>query len=440
MVAFGALAWLYDFRAHPGLFFGGVTVCFLCLAAWRVVAGARGLSLTLLLVVGGLVRAMFLPLPPSLSDDVWRYLWDGKVVVAGYNPYTLAPSAEPLVGLRDEIWERTAHRDVETVYPPLAQGLFSISALLPAPLYSYKTLVVALDLLACAALWQVAKLRGIPTALVAWYAWNPLVVIEGAGMGHVDVAGAAAVIAAVWALGALGRGRWVTVATALWAGVAIKLVPLVLVPLWLRRGPRGPQFAAILLGSLAVSAAAMLVIGGGIPPGLVTYGISWEFNGPLFEPLWRLIGIVRLDAAVKLGLDGLEDVTGWHEVWDRFFPFVYPQLLAKLMLAALAVVAVACSLRESDAVRGSGRLLAAVTLLSATVYPWYLLWVLPFAALFELRAWLVLSWSILFAYLPALAGVDYFPWVYLAVWSPFVLALAAGRWRAGADRAGSPPS
>ena len=104
--------------------------------------------------------------------------------------------------------------------------------------------------------------------------------------------------------------------------------------------------------------------------------------------------------------------------------------------------AVALSLRERDPVAGTGRLFGRLLLCSATVYPWYLLWVLPWAALRRDAAWLALSGLILLSYLPQFAGVALWPWVYLGIWGPFAilllssgaisstLATADGRWLA----------
>ena len=82
------------------------------------------------LAVALLLRLLALPLAPSLSDDVHRYLWDGRVAASGANPYRLTPNDPDLTGLRDDLWQRTAHRDVATVYPPLA---LSGSSPPPAP-------------------------------------------------------------------------------------------------------------------------------------------------------------------------------------------------------------------------------------------------------------------------------------------------------------------
>lgn len=144
-----------------------------------------------------LLRLPLLPLPPALSDDALRYLWDGKVAAAGFNPYVLAPAAEELTHLRDATWRRLPHSQIPTVYPPLSVAAFSIASRLPFPLLGWKLMATAADLLACSLLLALARSLGLPEGRTVWYAWNPLAALEVAGMGHVDVLGVAAVLGAV---------------------------------------------------------------------------------------------------------------------------------------------------------------------------------------------------------------------------------------------------
>lgn len=373
-----------------------------------------------------LLRLPLLALPPALSSDVPRYLWDGKVAAAGFNPYALAPAAAELASLRDEAWRRLPHRQVPTVYPPLAIAAFSIAARFSFPLGAWKALATGADLLACGLLLALARRSGLPEGRAAWYAWNPLVALEVAGMGHVDPLGVAAVLGAVLALTARPARAG---AAAVWAaaGVLAKLVPLPALPLWSRRSGRPGWFLAVALGLVALAALPVARATGEVPPGLVVYGVSWEFNGPLFEPLWR--GLDAAGAAPRLaaGVDRLKEWTGLYEEWNWIYPYLYPQLLAKAVLAIGMLAAVVLSLRERDVAAGTGRLFGRMLLFSATVYPWYLLWVLPFAALGRWTAWLALSGLILLSYVPQFTDLPLMPWIYLAVWIPFGLLLLRDR-------------
>ncbi|MCB1055131.1 MAG: hypothetical protein KDD11_06415 [Acidobacteria bacterium] len=382
----------------------------------------------LLLAVAAILRVLLLPLPPTLSNDALRYLWDGRVAAAGYDPYALPPDAAELAFLRDGLWQELHHRDVSTVYPPLALGVFTLASVVPVEpalqLVFLKTLFAMADLAACGGLVYLARRRGLPVTRVAWYAWNPLVVLEVAGMGHVDALGSALAVAAVCTL--LSRPAVSGLAAA--GGVLAKLVPLLALPLWVRAASRPRRFAAVALAVIGLTLVLPVAVRG-VPPGLVRYGVSWEFNGPLYEPLWRVFSAVGTPDVVSSVLDRVKDWTELYEPVNRLYPLNYPQLHAKLLLAMGLGVLWLVSWRWRDPVAGSGRLFGGMLLLSATVYPWYLLWALPWAALCRQPAWLLLSALLPWTYLAQGTGLALWPWLFAGIWIPFSFVLVSfPRW------------
>lgn len=423
-----------------------------------------------MLGVAVVLRLLALSLDPTLlSNDILRYLWDGRLVVEGYNPYLLAPEDPALAPLRDdpsqdELWQRMHHHHVPTVYPPLAMALFTAAASAQGfstvgladsegQLWVLRVLLTLCDLGTCILLVYIARRRGLSLDRIRWYAWNPLVSLEVSGMGHVDALGVFAVAATLALLEASRhakirqRTRLLGLAgVAAAAGVLAKLAPAPLIPMWSRQSGRPRWFLAAAVLALAAGLLPLVLSVGGVPPGLLIYGVSWEFNGPLFEPLWRLLDVLHAPAAVEATLDGLKQLTGHHDAWNRLYPYNYPQLLAKLLLAGGIGLLLLRSLTPwpwrrkptwfDDPVAATGWLFGGLLLCSATVYPWYLLWVLPWAALCRQRAWLSLSILLPLSYLPQLPqlqqdGVTLWPWVYLAIWLPFAaLLLRFPSWRA----------
>lgn len=424
---------------------------FLGFAGLALTARSLGtrLSAGLYLAVAAWLRLCLLPLPPSISDDTLRYVWDGRVVSAGFNPYLIAPEDDRLADLRDPRWEVMPHKEVPTVYPPAALSLFAAGSRAPDPVLGIKILLTFFDWAGCLLLFRLARRLGVPETRTIWYAWNPLVTLEIAGQGHVDGLMVACAVGAVLLLH--DKKPW-RAGLAAAAGVAAKLVPLVALLPWglarLAGDEKRPWSRSLrFLAATGISTAlffAPVAWTTGLPPGLVTYGVSWEFNGPIYEPLWR--GIERLDVidTIKGGIDRVKNAFGdWtgHEPWNRLYHFVYPQFLAKLLCAgAFGLYWLWICGRSGSPAAVAGRVFGAVLLASATVYPWYLLWVLPWAALAAHRAWLTASVLMVLAYLPQHTDfVPLFPWIWAVIWLPVLgLLLRSPGWSV-LDSGDSPP-
>ncbi len=203
-------------------------------------------------------------------------------------------------------------------------------------------------------------LRKQGTHLVLAFAWNPLLAIEVAGSGHIDIVGALLLVVSAAAL----VRRWrTTAAVALGLAIAVKFLPVVLLPLyWKRVRIRDAALAAGVVGLLYVP----FLNHGRIPIGsLGTYVQSFRFNGPVFAIL------------------------------DRVAP---PQLLAGL--AVLAGLVTATWLRSAspewsqEAFAGPmfSWPMAASLLCAPVVFPWYLLWLLPF--LTSASTLLIIIWTV----------------------------------------------
>src|SRR4029453_16842488 len=90
--------------------------------------GSSRRLLAWILGVALVARLLLIPSAPTLSEDAYRYLWDGSLVRDGINPYVHAPSDPALVERRNELFARLNHADVPTIYPPAAQLFFGVVA------------------------------------------------------------------------------------------------------------------------------------------------------------------------------------------------------------------------------------------------------------------------------------------------------------------------
>jgi alpha-1,6-mannosyltransferase len=185
------------------------------------------------LFVAILARILMLPMPPSLSDDGYRYVWDGMLQWQGINPFDYRPSDPALEALANHpVFVHLNSADYFSVYPPLSQLSFMIGGWLPAEswLWSFllmKFVVVGAEIGALFLLARIVSSRNL-----VLYAWNPLVIIETAGQAHTETLLVALLIISLWAYGA-DRPRLSAVALSL--SIWVKLYPIFLVPFLLRR-------------------------------------------------------------------------------------------------------------------------------------------------------------------------------------------------------------
>lgn len=356
------------------------------------------------------LRLALLPLAPELSDDVHRYLWDGHVQLSGTNPYVHAPAAPELEALRTSYHHRINNPSVPTIYPPLAQLAFLLVALAGSSLLVTKLLWLACDLGTAWVLARVARETGRDDLLVLLlYAWAPLLVVEVAWSAHLEPLGllflALAILGAHRARkGSTARGARSSVGTgARWgAGAALglsaltKLAPAAALPALARRWGWRPL--AAFCAVVAISYLPYLSAGGALFTGLRTYGEHW----------WFMKGAFGL----------LEVVAGSPGA---------ARLLAGLVVAGVVAWT---AYRRFDLERALLWTLGAGMIVTPTFHPWYVLWMLPMAALRASRPWIVLSGLAFIGYFGLSGYQDTGTWAQplparAALWVPFFLLLAA---------------
>src|SRR5262249_43629810 len=163
--------------------------------------GVQRPRLALILAVAALMRCAVLLAPPSLSDDLYRYVWDGRVAAAGINPYRYVPSDSHLAALRDNAIYPHINRKTyaPTIYPPVAELIFLATSRISESVGWMKATMVAFDVASVAILLRLLTLARLPRERILVYAWHPLILWEFAGSGHIDAAVVGFVVLALWA-------------------------------------------------------------------------------------------------------------------------------------------------------------------------------------------------------------------------------------------------
>jgi alpha-1,6-mannosyltransferase len=349
------------------------------------------------LALSVLWRAVFFLNPVGSRDDLHRYVWDGRVQRLGYNPYTAIPADPALAGLHTPETRDLNNPEVSSPYPAGAQLFFRAVTAIRESTFAFKVAFVACDLAIILVLFDVLHRTGKGEHWVLAYAWHPLLATEVAASGHIDILG---VLLLVVSAAALGR-RWRAVAAlAFGLAVAVKFLPIVLTPLYWRR-LRIPDalLALLVVGLLYVP----FLEHGRIPIGsLGTFVRSFRFNDPIFATLERVASPQAVAAlAVLLGF-----VTA---VWLRSKqPVFSTDALGWPMAVSLACAPV--------------------------IYPWYLLWLVPFLGSPSTLPLMVWSVSILFTqfvwYLRTLGHPWLLPgWIMLLEYGSVAIAAAIVGWR-----------
>lgn len=338
----------------------------------------RSVVLVGLLLAAGW-HVAFLRLPPGADDDIHRYVWDGRLQRLGYNPYLVVPSDPAVKKLHTPETRGLNNPDLPSPYPAGAQIFFWAVTAIQESTFALKVAFVLCEFAIVFVLLDLLRYSRQGTHLALAFAWNPLLAIEVAGSGHIDVVGALLLLVSVAAL----MRRWrMTAAVALGLAIAVKFLPVVLLPLyWKRVRIRDVGMAAIVVGLLYVP----FLTQGRIPIGsLGTYVNNFRFNGPVFAILGQ-VAPPPLPAGLAV-LAGLV-TAGWLR---RKGPEWSPNQFAWPMAASL--------------------------LCAPAVFPWYLLWLLPFLTSVSTILLIIWSVSIIAAYVQWHLRALGHPWGALPGW------------------------
>jgi len=366
------------------------------LATLHLVANGMRPSGRALSACAALALAWRIPMllaPPERDADLRRYVWDARLVRAGLSPWTVVPADPAFAHLRTiESWP-VNNPDVPSPYPAGAQLFFLAATTASESTRAIKVTALVCDALLALVVWRSLVAAGANPGWVLAYLWSPLVSLEVARHGHVDVVGALFVAFAAFAL---ARGRALLGSIAFALSVAVKPLPIVLLPLLWRRVSRWHVVAGLgVLLALYLPFADLRHLPIGSVPVIVD---RFRFNGPIFMALAPLAGPAAATAfAIAAGLA----VAAWAR---RRLSLASPQAWAWPMAAAL--------------------------LCAPLIYPWYLVWLAPFLVAAETMpltiwtvsilstyvvwrrvsmTWVVPAWALLVEY-GALAGASWWLW------------------------------
>lgn len=350
------------FQAGGDTAYMGLAITTGLVAAAATGVAERAPATTALWIVVGvalLLRGILLFVEPLLSSDIYRYIWDGRVLAAGINPYRYVPADPALMPLRDaSIYPNINRADYAvTIYPPVAQAFFFLVTRLGETVTTMKLAFLGCEAVTVTVILLLLRRLGRPATRLVAYAWHPLPLWEIANNGHVDALMTALLFLGIWlALG--GRPRYGAIAIALGA-LAKPLAVLALPAVWQHRDWKLPL---LVVAVVAACYTPFLSVGWGVV-GFLATGYVHEEHLDTGGTVWPLA------------------------VWRQVFgatdgDFVAYLAGSALILAAMAILTIGRRHRSIEtSLADIGRLLVAFLFLLSPHYPWYFLALTPFVAL-----------------------------------------------------------
>jgi hypothetical protein len=381
---------LFDRSLHPIVF---AVLLLIASLPWFFVSrlllkGDWKPKLRVLLPLAIFLRLIAIVATPSLSDDLNRYVWEGRVQLQGQNPYLVAPKDPRVAKPGDPIWEGVNHKEVPAAYPPVTQFFLRGLAGLDLGILGVKNAYALVEFLCLLAGILLLRGMGVSGALLGIQAFCPLLLVELVAEGHNDSLALFFTILSLAFLGSSDKrslGRAVLVGGFLGLAISSKYLPVLLLPWLLRRDYRIPIIA---LAVFALSYIPFFPRVGGwsqLFDGLRNYGVRWRGNESFF---WLLAeGTRKAQEALSQ--------TGWT-YWPVGIELQKASKIPFLLLFGLGSFIVFWI--ERIPARAFVLVLVLLFILTPTLHPWYLVWVAPFLCLIPIPGLFALLGSSGFAY------------------------------------------
>jgi len=322
---------------------------------------------------------------PSLSDDIYRFFWDGKLLENGINPFGMLPSE--LVnsnsipeGLSASVYENLNSPDYFTIYPPFAQFIFWISASLSSSTMQaaiiIRLLILFAELGSFYYLLKLSKYFNLASHKILLYALNPLVILELTGNLHFEAFMIFFLLAGVYYL---LQNKWL-ISSIMWSlAIGSKLIPLIFLPLFIRRFDhkkvlRWYGFIAIICLFLFLPLLSEELING-MTESINLYFQKFEFNASIYF-------VVREIGYWIKGYNIIQSAGPW---------------LAAITITSILVFSfLSKKLKLSDAMTW---VLLIYFVFATTVHPWYITTLLALSVFGNYRFAVVWSFLIFLTYI-----------------------------------------
>ena len=343
-----------------------------------------GFNFSLLVIFSVAFRLLFLFATPNLSQDFYRFIWDGQMLLSGFNPYLTTPNFQMELGVitgfhnQVELYNGMGSLSAShfTNYPPINQLCFLFANLFPGK--SILSSVIGLRLIIIAAdigtLYFGKKLLErlkLPSTKIFWYILNPFIIIELTGNLHFE---GVMIFFLVWSLYLLHVGKWKWAAIVLACSISVKLIPLMLLPLFF-------NFFKLHKNEENATSVLNLLKRLNLPKLITFYAIIGTTILLLFLPFFSMEFVDNYSKTVGLWFGNFEfnasiyylireigfAITGYNEI----------AIIGKILpiISVLIILSFAFFKEHNNLTRLITSMLLVLTFylfLSTTVHPWYI--------------------------------------------------------------------
>lgn len=365
----------------------------------HIFGNTEKLKIPLIIICFGILfRITLLPTAYTTSDDIHRYLWEGKALVNGYNPFTTPPEDSTLIHLRDDNYEKVTFKNMPAIYPPFSQAVFAINYLVAGnSVYFLKIIYLFFEIITLIFLLKLLLLKAKNPKYILLYAWLPLPIMEYFINAHLDPIGITFIVLFLYYF---EKSRFNISSMMLALAFLSKILAILVLPLIIKK--TGYKKAFVFYGVFLLTCVIFYLpfISGNpdVLKGLFRYLQHWEFNGSVYN-LLKLI-FVRGDIA-------------------HLF-------CAGLLSASVLVV----SFKYKEFMSAAFTVFLLIIIFSTTVYPWYLGWIAALNVFSPFYSILSLFFTInLSNFTPLAPKWKEYPLVWIIEYLPFYSLLIYDLWR-----------
>jgi len=346
------------------------------------------------IICGVFFRLVLIPSEPFLSDDIYRYLWDGNIFAAGINPYKYVPLDINLEEFRDQIiYPFINFPEIATSYPPVSQLMFLITSLFGGSVLGWKILLLIVEIFLFFILFNLINHFRLNKFRLLIYFYNPLLIIETYSSGHMEIVGVLFFWIAVYLF--YRSNKWKSIIFFA-LSIMTKFFPLISsIPFLLNKFIR--KIALLIL--LCTVIVIPFMLDGTLPlPGLFSYINRWEFNGGIFQLSVSILNFLDVKEYQWLAAS----FSGYLETFYINYAFYYKVcamlIFAVVLFDQLKKLGATSEFSSINYIQRSFVITAVFLLLTPTLHPWYLIWVIPFLIFIPNLSWLLFTFLIQASY------------------------------------------